>query len=103
MIDMDVSKFDEIISSGVILLDFWAPWCEPCKMVIPVLEELSIEYKGKINFYKVSADEHPELLQKFGVRGVPTIILLKDGNEYSRIVGYHKKEYFVEKLNSMAS
>ena len=70
-----------------VLVDFWAEWCGPCKMIGPALEELAAEYKGRVTVAKVNIDENPASPNNYGVRGIPTLILFRDGAEAKRIVG----------------
>ena len=79
-------------------VDFWAPWCGPCKLAEPVLEELSTEHQGKVSFYKVNVDEEAKHAEQFGVMSIPTTILFKDGKEIGRQVGFAGKHGFEEVL-----
>ena len=70
-----------------ILVDFWAEWCGPCKQIGPILEELSNQYENKLKIFKINIDENPQIPQKYGVRGIPTLMLFKDGNLIDSKVG----------------
>jgi thioredoxin 1 len=79
---------DEVLGSDVpVLVDFWAEWCGPCKMIGPALEELSSEYEGRIKIAKVNVDDHPSLPAKFGVRGIPALFMFKEGEVVSNRTG----------------
>ena len=84
------NEFNKIIENGYTLVDFFATWCGPCKMLSPVLEELSSEYSD-VNFVKVDVDEENELAAKYGIMSIPTIYLLKDGEVVARTGGYQAK------------
>ena len=84
----DASFDQEVLSADVpVLVDFWAEWCGPCKMIAPVLSEIADEYEGKLKVCKVDVDANPDIPPKFGIRGIPTLILFKDGNAEATKVG----------------
>lgn len=91
--DFQVQVLD---NKSTVLVDFWAPWCGPCRLAEPVLEELSEEYKDKILIMKVNVDENSDVTQKYGVMSIPTTILFKDGKEAGRQIGFAGKNAFEE-------
>ncbi|WP_027087101.1 thioredoxin [Cohnella panacarvi] len=91
-------NFKDTVSQGVSLLDFWAPWCGPCKMQLPIVEELSSELEGKATIAKVNVDEEPELASQFGVMSIPTLILFKDGQPVDKLVGLQSKAALQAKI-----
>ena len=100
-VELTSSNFDETVKEGVTLVDFWAPWCGPCRMIAPVIEELAAEYEGKATIAKVNTDEEQELAVKFGIRSIPSILFFKDGQVVDQMVGAASKQAFAEKLDSL--
>ena len=94
------ANFKEKATSGVAVVDFWAEWCGPCRMIGPVIEELAGEYEGKVLVGKVDVDENAELSQQFGVRSIPTILILKDGEVVDKHVGVTTKQALIEKIEA---
>ncbi|MBB5324631.1 thioredoxin 1 [Anoxybacillus tepidamans] len=86
-------------STGVTLVDFWAPWCGPCRMIAPVLEEIDQEMGDKVKIVKVNVDENQETAGKFGVMSIPTLLVFKNGEAVDKTVGYQPKEALVSLLN----
>ena len=88
------ANFDEKVAQaqGVTVVDFWAPWCGPCRMVGPVIEELSEEYAGKVSFAKLNVDDNQGVAGQFGIRSIPTIGFFKDGEAVGAVVGAYPKE-----------
>ncbi len=91
--------FSSETNEGIVLVDFWAPWCGPCKMIAPVLEELDTDMGDKVKIVKVDVDENQETAGKFGVMSIPTLLVLKDGEVVDKAVGYQPKEALAEVLN----
>jgi len=87
--------------TGVVLVDFFAEWCGPCKMQSPVIDELATEMEGKVKIGKVDVDVSPNTAQEFGVMSIPTLIFVKDGQEVKRLQGFNPKEKLVEELNEL--
>ena len=95
-INLTKDDFEKKIGKGVVLVDYFAEWCGPCKMAGPIIDELAEEYKSKALVAKVNIDEQQELAEKFGVMSIPTAILFKDGKEVERVVGFVGKDGYEE-------
>lgn len=90
--ELSTKDFEEKIQEGVTLVDFHAPWCGPCQMMSPVIDELSSEYEGRANIYKVNVDNEPDLANRFQVMSIPTIIVFKDGKAVDQTLGAQGKD-----------
>jgi thioredoxin 1 len=91
--------FDQAIAQGVTLVDFWASWCGPCKMLAPVIEELGEQYEGSATIAKVDVDAEPALAARYGVMSIPTVILFKNGAEIDRKVGFMPANAYTQVLD----
>lgn len=95
---MEENKFEELAGNGVVVIDFFATWCGPCKMLAPVIDEISEELAGKAAFFKADIDENENLSAKFGIMSVPTVLVLKDGVKQKALVGYKPKDELLPEL-----
>lgn len=95
-INLDKDNYAEIIGKGITVVDFWADWCGPCKMMAPVFDSLSERFDGKLTFAKCNIDEQSEIAEKFGVAAIPTFLFFKDGNRIEKIVGYKPENSMAE-------
>lgn len=100
-IELTGADFESTVAEGVTLVDFWAPWCGPCRMIAPIVEELAEEFEGKAKICKVNTDEEQDIAVKFGIRSIPTILFFKDGEIVEQMVGAASKQAFADKLNSL--
>jgi len=100
---VDDSNFDEIVlqAKTPVLVDFWAAWCGPCRMVAPVVEELAEEYEGRISFVKLDVDQNPKTASKYGIMSIPTLLLFKNGSPASNIVGFRPKAELKRSLEAV--
>ena len=100
---IDDSQFEQevINAKGTFLVDFWAEWCGPCRQISPILDEIAGEREGKITIAKVNIDKNPNTPQKYGVRGIPTLIIFKDGQPVSTKVGSLPKSKLIEWIDSV--
>lgn len=95
----DQSFSTDVESTGTVLVDFWAPWCGPCKMIAPVLEEIDNEIGSKLTIAKVNVDDNQGSARKYGIMGIPTLMLFKDGQPVEKIVGYQPKDEIMATIN----
>jgi thioredoxin 1 len=92
------ATFDDEIAAGSTIVDFWAPWCGPCRMVGPVIDEIAQEHGDKVTIGKVNVDENPATAQKYGIMSIPTIILFKDGEPSKKVIGARSKADFLKEF-----
>lgn len=102
ILDVTDQTFAAETAEGLVLADFWAPWCGPCKMIAPVLEEIDSEMSDKVKIVKLDVDDNQETAGKFGVMSIPTLLLMKDGNVVDQVVGFQPKDALVELINKHA-
>jgi len=95
--DAEISKHKEVL-----MVDFWAEWCQPCRAIAPALEELAQESKGSVSLAKVNVDDNPQLAARYGVRSIPTILFMKDGKVMDQVIGAVPKSQMKKKLDALA-
>lgn len=93
---------DKVLNSSIpVVVDFWAPWCGPCRMIAPILDDMAKEYGNKLVIAKVNTDENPQWATKFGVQGIPTMLFVRDGEVVDRIVGAHPKPSIQQRVDNL--
>jgi thioredoxin 1 len=102
-VEITDANFNELVqnSDKPVLIDFWAEWCGPCRMVAPIVEEMATEYEGKAVIGKVNVDENPDVSAKFGIRNIPTVLFIKGGQVVDKSVGAVPKNILTEKMNAI--
>lgn len=105
ILELTSSKWEtEVLKAkGLVMVDFWAPWCGPCRIIAPTIEELAKEYEGKIKVGKLNTDENPDIATRYGIMGIPTIMFFKDGQRVDQIVGVVPKSILKSKLDTLLS
>jgi thioredoxin 1 len=100
-VELNETNFEqEVLKANTpVLVDFWAVWCGPCKMIAPIVDELSVEYEGKLKIGKVDVDNHQQIAMQYGIRSIPTLLVFKGGKVVEQIVGAAPKKSLVEKLS----
>lgn len=101
-IEVTDENFEELLNSGnPMVLDFWAEWCGPCRMVSPIIDELASEYEGRVTIGKVDVDSNNDVVGRFGIRNIPTVLFFKDGKLVDKQVGVTQKSVFVTKIDAL--
>lgn len=98
IVDATDQSFKSEVASGTVLVDFWAPWCGPCKMIAPVLEEVDKELGDKLKIVKVNVDENPDTASAHGVMSIPTLMIMKDNQVVDKFVGFQPKEALISRI-----
>ena len=102
-INVNKNNFNQEVlnSDKPVVMDFWAPWCGPCRMVGPIIDELATEYEGRVTIGKMDVDNNNDVVAQFGIRNIPTVLFFKDGKMVDKVVGATAKDKFVEKIEAM--
>jgi thioredoxin 1 len=100
-IELTKENFESTISEGISVVDFWAPWCGPCRMIAPIIEDLAEMYEGRVKICKVNTDEEQEIAIRFGIRSIPTILFFKDGQIVDQMIGANGINAFTHKIDKL--
>ena len=98
--NLNDADFDTVIAEGITLVDCWAPWCGPCRMQGPILEDVAVAISDRVKIAKLNVDEAAGVAERFGVQAIPTLLLFKDGNEVQRFIGVQSKEILIDAISS---
>jgi len=101
IVTLTKANFDHQVKNGVVLVDFWAGWCMPCKMLAPIINEVAEEVNGSAKIGKLNVEEQREIAAKYSVRSIPTILLLKNGKEVNRFVGVKTKDFLIKQIQKI--
>lgn len=101
IVHLNDKNFKQTTQNSIALIDFWAEWCMPCKMMAPILNEVANEVDGKVKICKLNVEHEQALASKFSVKGIPTLVLLKNGKEVNRFVGIKQKDFLLKEINNL--
>lgn len=94
-------NFQQEVASGTVVVDFWAPWCGPCRVVSPTIDQLAEEYNGKVKVGKMNVDENPQIAGEFGIMSIPTVMIFKDGQPVQAVVGAKSKDEYKKAIDQV--
>ncbi len=97
----DTWEQEVIKTQGAVMVDFWAVWCGPCQAIAPVIDELALEYQGKMKICKLNTDENPDIASQYQIMGIPTLLFFKDGKQVDKIVGAASKKNLIDKIDKV--